>query len=322
VKYDITSATITINNPIKEGYTFFGWTGTNLNSASTTLKIPQGSAGNRNYTATWSKNSYMLTLNKGTGIAGVTGGGLKEYNSNVTASCTMLPGYEFDSWSGDFTSDTFNMPANNATMTANARVINYTITCNLGDGNVAISNPTTYNVTSSDITLNNPSKDYYYFKGWTGSNGEVPQTTVNIPQNSTGNKTYTANYTPISYSINYDLAGGSLGEGVTNPTTYDITSATITINNPTRGHYSFQGWTGTGIPANTPSMSLTIPQGSHDNRSYTANWAHINPYTGNDNDISTFYDEMQAISIEGKNGDERESVITVTFASSVDSDYY
>ena len=322
-KYDVGSATFTLNNPTKNGYTFKGWSGTGLNGDSNkTVTISKGSTGNRNYTANWSINSYMLTLNKGTGISGVTGNGLHVYGSAVNVSCTMKAGYEFDSWSGDFTSDTFNMPANNATMTANARVINYSISCNLGDGNVAISNPTTYNVTSSDITLNNPSKDYYNFKGWTGSNGEVPQTTVKIPQNSTGNKTYTANYTPISYSINYDLAGGSLGEGVTNPTTYDITSATITINNPTREHYSFQGWTGTGIPANTPSMSLTIPQGSHDNRSYTANWAHVNPYTGNDNDISTFYDEMQTISIEGKNGDERESVITVTFISSVDSDYY
>ena len=34
----------------------------------------------------------------------------------------------------------------------------------------------------------------YTFLGWTGSNGDVPQTEVTIPQGSTGNKTYKANW--------------------------------------------------------------------------------------------------------------------------------
>ena len=71
--------------------------------------------------------------------------------------------------------------------------IKYTITYNL-DGGEATSNPTEYTIESEEITLNNPSKAGYIFKGWTGSNGETPQTRVKIEKGSTGNKEYTANW--------------------------------------------------------------------------------------------------------------------------------
>jgi len=53
--YTIESAAITLNNPTREGYTFAGWTGTDLDAATTTVTIAAGSSGNREYTATWKK---------------------------------------------------------------------------------------------------------------------------------------------------------------------------------------------------------------------------------------------------------------------------
>ena len=73
-----------------------------------------------------------------------------------------------------------------------------------------------------------------------------------------------------TYTITYDLAGGALAAGVTNPTTYTPESAAITLSNPTREGYTFTGWTGTGLDAAT--MSVTIAQGSTGDRSYTATW--------------------------------------------------
>ena len=197
VTYDITSATIILNEPTKEGYTFLGWTGSNGNTPEKPLSIVQGSKTNLNYTANWSINSYRLDLVKGTGINTVTGGGMHEYNSVVTASCTMLDGYEFTSWSGDFTTETFNMPASNATMTANARIATYTITYILDGGSLATSNPIEYNMNSDDIVLNNPTKDGIYFMGWTSDDFFGASMSVKIPQGSTGNKTYTANWGEI-----------------------------------------------------------------------------------------------------------------------------
>ena len=287
--YNYASETFVLNEPTKEGYTFLGWTGSNGDTPEKTLSVVQGSITDLNYIANWAVNSYRLDIVKGTGINSVTGDGMHEYNEVVTASCTMLDGYEFDSWSGDFTTETFNMPASNATMTANAKSISYSIAYTLNDGIVATPNPTNYDVTSATITLNKPAKDYYTFIGWTGSNGEVPQTTVTIPNGSTGDKNYIASYTPISYSISYDLADGALGEGVSNPTNYDITSATITLNKPTKADYDFLGWEGTDIPDGTASMTVTIPQGSIGARSYVASYSekYIITYDLNGGSVSS-----------------------------------
>ena len=73
-----------------------------------------------------------------------------------------------------------------------------------------------------------------------------------------------------TYTISYDLAGGSVA--TPNPTSYTVESD-ITLVNPTREGYDFTGWTGTGLAE--PTMSVTIAD-SIGNRSYTATWTpHI-----------------------------------------------
>ena len=54
--YTIETAEFTLTNPTKAGYTFTGWTGTGLNSATMTVTIPTGSKGDRTYTAGFEKN--------------------------------------------------------------------------------------------------------------------------------------------------------------------------------------------------------------------------------------------------------------------------
>ena len=51
--YTVETATFTLNNPTKNGYTFTGWTGEGLDGAIITVTIPKGSMGNREYTAHW-----------------------------------------------------------------------------------------------------------------------------------------------------------------------------------------------------------------------------------------------------------------------------
>ena len=75
----------------------------------------------------------------------------------------------------------------------------------------------------------------------------------------------------VTYGLTYDLAGGSLPSGTSNPATYTATTATITLNNPTRTGYTFLGWTWDG--QSTPVKTVTIPKGSTGNRSYIANWS-------------------------------------------------
>ena len=51
--YNVESAEIVLNNPAAKGYTFLGWTGTDLTEPTLEVKIPAGSTGNRSYTAKW-----------------------------------------------------------------------------------------------------------------------------------------------------------------------------------------------------------------------------------------------------------------------------
>ena len=51
--YTIESGEITLTNPTREGYTFVGWTGTELSASTTTVTIVTGSTGNREYVANW-----------------------------------------------------------------------------------------------------------------------------------------------------------------------------------------------------------------------------------------------------------------------------
>lgn len=55
--YTIESGEITLNNPIRSGYTFVGWTGTGLTEPTLVVKIPTGSTGAREYTAVWEEGN-------------------------------------------------------------------------------------------------------------------------------------------------------------------------------------------------------------------------------------------------------------------------
>lgn len=72
----------------------------------------------------YNRNSYSVTVNKGTGISSVTGGGSYKYGASVTINATLSAGYHWKNWTGYSTqtaqSYTFTMPASNVTYIANA----------------------------------------------------------------------------------------------------------------------------------------------------------------------------------------------------------
>ncbi len=75
-----------------------------------------------------------------------------------------------------------------------ADLVSYTIKYNLDGGTNNAQNPAFYYTNGKDLTLNVPTKDGYYFTGWTGEGVSSPAMAVTIPQGSTGIKTYTANW--------------------------------------------------------------------------------------------------------------------------------
>ena len=81
---------------------------------------------------------------------------------------------------------------------------------------------------------------------------------------------------PPVYSITYNLDGGSMPEGTSNPDVYTVETADITLVAPVRTGYTFAGWTGTDLAE--AAIAVTIANGSTGERSYTATWT-VNQYT-------------------------------------------
>ena len=203
-----------------------------------------------------------------------------QYTSSTSNGSITLPsaptksGYSFSGWydaaSGGNkigNAGASYTPTKAITLYARWSATGYSITYTLNGGTVS-GNPTSYTADTATFTLKNPTKNGYDFAGWTGSNGTTPQTSVSIAKGSTGNKSYTANWTPKTYSISYTLNSGTVSG---NPTSYTIETATFTLKNPTRTNYTFTGWTGSN--GTSPETTVTIEKGSTGDKSYTANWS-------------------------------------------------
>jgi len=146
--------------------------------------------------------------------------------------------------------------------------INYSIDYEFNGGTLSWSNKSSYNINTNTFTLNNPIKTWYEFLWWTWSNGDVPQTTVSIPEWSMGNKKYYANWTLKEYTITYNLNDWT--EGRTNPTTYTVESWTFWLYQPTKTGYMFLWWTWSN--GNSVNANIYITKWSTWDRTYTAVW--------------------------------------------------
>jgi uncharacterized protein (TIGR02145 family)/uncharacterized repeat protein (TIGR02543 family) len=262
--------------PTRDGYAFEGWfTASTTGTAVTTSTV---FSANTIIYARWTALTYTITYTLGGGTAATAN---PASYTIATASFTLnnptRTGYTFAGWTGSNgttaqTSVSINTGSTgDKSYTANWTSDSYTITYSLGGGTVATANPTSYTVETATFTLNNPTRANYTFAGWTEANGTTPQTAVSLTQGSTGDKRYTANWTPDSYTITYTLGGGTVATA--NPTSYTVETATFTLDYPFRTGYEFTGWTGTGLT--TATKIVTIPVGSIGNRSYEANWTAV-----------------------------------------------
>ena len=146
----------------------------------------------------------------------------------------------------------------------------YTIVYTMNGGTSNPSNRENYTIETSTFSLVNPTKTGFTFTGWTGSNGEVPQTSVSIAQGSTGNKSYTANWRANTYTIAYNYASGSAG-GV-DPTSGQTYNVYVQLHAPTRAGYDFAGWTssaGAGLSSTAVRGTTSSPSTAWDGTATT-----------------------------------------------------
>ena len=125
----------------------------------------------------------------------------------------------------------------------------------------------------------------YVFAQWSDGKTDNPYTMA-VP----GNVSLTAQTQIETYTIDYELNGGALEAGKTNPATYTLETAAFRLEEPTRTGYTFAGWTGSN--GTTPQTDVGIAQGSTGNLYFEANWTangYKILYTGVEGaDVSTF----------------------------------
>lgn len=98
--YTIETETFTLTNPTKTGYTFKGWSGTDLTGdENQTAAIAKGSTGDRAYTANWTANTYTVKFDANGGI-----GTMADQNftydaaQNLTANAFTYANKHFNGW--------------------------------------------------------------------------------------------------------------------------------------------------------------------------------------------------------------------------------
>ncbi|MBE6156375.1 MAG: hypothetical protein E7161_01335 [Firmicutes bacterium] len=191
--------TFILPTPIRNGYTFTGWTGTGLSSKTKSVTISKGSTGNRSYTANWSADNYYISYNLYGGSASSLISAYTVETNSFTLPIPTRNGYTFTGWTGtELSSATKSVTISkgstgNRNYTANWSVDNYSISYNLNGGSVS-SLVYSYNIETNSFTLPTPTRTGYTFTGWTGTGLGSANTSVTIYKGSTGNRSYTANW--------------------------------------------------------------------------------------------------------------------------------
>ena len=240
------------------GYTFYGWCLTQhaAGVACTGTRYPAGSAlpvpssSTVNLYALWTNVTlYTLQFDE-QGGSSVSNQSFASGDSVVLPSAPTRTGYTFAGWfvnsSGGSalgaTYDTTGLSANK-TLYAQWTINTYTITyfANEGTGSVPNSSSQNYDTEYTVLPASSLSRTGYTFNDWNeSSGGGGVARAVNETFTVTANVSLYAQWTPNTYTVNYDANEGG---GTTNSTTFTFgNSASISSSGFTRSGYTFAEW--------------------------------------------------------------------------------
>lgn len=222
----------------------------------------------------YDRNSYSLTWNVGNthAVTGGTPNGSVTYGAAITPPVSDQKGYMIQGWyetencSGTPVSIS-TMPAYDLTLYAKWSELTGDVVVYINrDGKNTTEAPVDY--TPGTALADPEARTGYTFLGWTGTGiTGGPVASYTIPEGTTGPLTFTAHWEPISYTITYELNGGS---GNNNPTTYTIEDA-VTLADPTTppNGMQFEGWY---TDAAFTDKATEIPKGSTGSKTFYAKW--------------------------------------------------
>ena len=260
--YKYNSATITLNNPTRAGYTFIGWTGSNDVSGglgsytSSSPYVVSGRdhiLGNEFNVAEGEKYRVFVKGNRTKGSLNLQGG------IWYTAQTSGAP---YDGYGGEFTE-----------ISAGTFYKEITIPAGKTKGKFYIQ----LEQTSGNFTTSWNLYDMHVIK--VGNN-------TTIPAGSYGNKSYTANWSANTYTLTYNGNGGTASK-TSQTTKYD--TAWGALATATRTGYSFDGWY-TAASGGTQVTDTTVCKGNTTVyakwklitlRSCSGEWDSTSPFLGN-----------------------------------------
>ncbi|MBQ7977252.1 MAG: InlB B-repeat-containing protein [Clostridia bacterium] len=256
--------TYSLSTPTRTGYTFGSWS----------LYSGYGSVSGSTYTfgagagqvrASWTVNSYTLTINPNGGTwGGSTSNSTKtqNYATTLDLGTPTRTGYTFNGWtlssgSGSLSGTTYTYGAGAGTVKANWTINSYTITAESG-GNGTVSGGGTYNYNTS-VTLTATPNEGYKFVNWTNASGTSVSTNASYTFTATADVTYTANFTIQTFVVT--ATAGNVGGTVTGSGTYNWGSTATITATPTSG-YMIDYWVvnGTTDTSAVNIYSATIKQ--------------------------------------------------------------
>lgn len=273
---------LTLPFPTRTGYTFTGWN----NPSSTSVGIDGASyspAATITLTAQWSANTYTITYNgNGSDSGTVTAAASFTFGNSysIAAKGTMTKsGYNFAGWT-TASNGTGTLYAN-ATDAIASSAATYTAASNLTvyakwtpqvyvityNANGATGSPSraTDSFTFGTTPISLPDKTGMTYAGYTfvGWSETTSGAVVVNPYSPTQTRTLYAIWAGISYSISYNVNGGT---GSVADATYTTGAAGVTLNNGsslTRSGYDFAGWknvagTTVSTSAYTPTDNVTV----------------------------------------------------------------
>ena len=185
----VAGSSVTVSCTPKSDYKFTEWTSSNTGklkgstAQSYTFTMPEADV---TLTAKGEKIQFKLTVQKGTGISSVSGGGTYTVGTAVTVGCTPSTGYVFTKWTSNKTSllsgstaqsFSFNMPKGDVTLTAQAEKIpQYTVSITKGSGIRSVTGAGSSFKAGDTVTVYADVSSGYVFDCWT-LNGSTVCTT-------------------------------------------------------------------------------------------------------------------------------------------------
>ena len=227
---------VTLYDPARDDYNFAGWYS---NSSMTGNKITslKNAYGDKTLYAKWNEKTYSITYNNGYSHSNPAT--YKVSDGTITLKNASRTAYTFDGWYGDaYFSEKVEIIdcslRRNITLYAKWIPITYSITYVLDGGTNNVRNVNTYNYEDT-VTLYDPTRTGYVFDGWYSNSAMT--TRVTSWKNAYGNKTVYAKWNERVYSITYHDAYTH-----SNPSTYQVSSGTVTLTDAQRTGYTFAGW--------------------------------------------------------------------------------